>query len=89
MGLSDEEVKDWFLSEDEKFRNTNAIKADCISTGKKTTTARLSWFGSQIDCSSPPPINSFIQNKINKNAQLPSLKQNPKEPPKSAAIENQ
>lgn len=85
----DEEVKNRFLSEDEKFRNTHAIKADCSSAGKKTTAVLLSFLGGQIDCSSPPPINSFIQNRINKNAQLPSLKQEHKTSPKSVVIEKQ
>lgn len=85
----DDEVKDRFLSEDEKFRNTNAIKADCSSAGKKTTAVLLSLFGGQVDCSKPPPINSFIQDRINKTSQLPSIQYDHKTPPKSVVIENQ
>ena len=84
----DDEVKNPFMTKDEKFRNTNAIKADCSSAGKKTTAVLLSLFGGQIDCSSPPPINSFIQNRINKSAQLPSLQQDQKRP-QSVVIKKQ
>ena len=84
----DDEVKNPFMTKDEKFRNTNAIKADCSSAGKKTTAVLLSLFGGHIDCSSPPPINSFIQNRINKSAQLPSLQQDQKRP-QSVVIKKQ
>lgn len=85
----DDDGKGNFLTEDEKFTDSRTIKADCSSTGNKTTAVLLSFLGGQVDCSQPPPINSFIQNRINKESQLPSLKHQQKKRPKSVVIENQ
>lgn len=65
------EVKNPFMTEDEKLRDSLKVRADCSSTSKKTTAVLLGFLGAQIDCSKPPPINSFIQDRINKDPLLP------------------
>lgn len=84
----DNEVENPFMSEDEKLRDTLKVRADCSSAGKKTTAVLLGFFGGQIDCSKPPPINSFIQDRINKKSQLPKQQKNKKRP-QSVVIKKQ
>jgi hypothetical protein len=60
------EVKNPFMTEDEKPIGSLRVRADCSSTSKKTTAVLLSFLGGQIDCSRPPPISGFIQNRMNK-----------------------
>jgi hypothetical protein len=69
--IINEEVKNPFMTEDEKIRDSLKVRADCSSTGKQTAAVLLSFLGAQVDCSKPPPISSFIQDRINKNAHLP------------------
>lgn len=87
--IIDNEIKDKFLTEDQKFADKRTIKADCSSTSAKTAAVILSIMGGQVDCSKPPPINSFIQNRLNKESHLPSLNQEQQKRPKSVVIEKQ
>jgi hypothetical protein len=64
------EVKDPFMTEDEKLIGSLRVRVDCSSTSKKTTAVLLSFLGGQIDCSRPPPISGFIQNRMNKGSSL-------------------
>ena len=84
----DNQVENPFETEDEKFRDTLKVRADCSSTSQKTTAVLLSLLGGQIDCSKPPPINSFIQDRINKQSHLPSQVKKHKKRPKSVVIKN-
>jgi len=67
----DNKVKNPFMTEDEQLRDSLQVRADCSSTTQKTTAVLLGFLGGQIDCSKPPPINSFIQDRINKTSLLP------------------
>jgi hypothetical protein len=64
------EVKNPFMTEDEKLIGSLRVRVDCSSTSKKTTAVLLSFLGGQIDCSRPPPISGFIQNRMNKGSSL-------------------
>lgn len=55
-----------FLSEDEKLIKDIAVRANCSGSGKKILVGILGTLGGNIKCSSAPPINPFIQNRINK-----------------------
>ncbi|MFT6777248.1 MAG: hypothetical protein ACJAV1_001165 [Paraglaciecola sp.] len=79
------EVKNPFMTEDEKPIGSLRVRADCSSTSKKTTAVLLSFLGGQIDCSRPPPISGFIQNRMNKGYFL-SGKNRQKEEKKSQPI---
>lgn len=80
--IIDAEVQDKFLTEDEKFRDTLKVKADCSSTSKKTAAVVLGFLGGNVECSDPPPIKGFIQKHINKTALQPESRadQRPKRP---------
>lgn len=67
----DDEVKNPFMTEDEKMRDSLKVRADCSSASKKTTAVILGFLGGQIDCSTPPSIDHFIQDRINKQSNLP------------------
>jgi hypothetical protein len=83
----DTELQDPFVTEDEKFIDSLKVRADCSSTSKQTAAALLGFLGGQIDCSTPPPINSFIQDRINKKSLLPGQGQpKPKKRPQSIVI---
>lgn len=69
--IINDEVKNPFMTEDEKVRDSLKIRADCSSTGKQTAAVLLGFLGGQIDCSKPPPISGFIQDRLNKQAHLP------------------
>ena len=71
----DNEVQNPFMTEDEKIRDSLKVRADCSSASKQTTAVLLGFLGAQIDCSKPPPINSFIQDRINKKSHLSSQHQ--------------
>ncbi len=62
----DDEVKNPFMTEDEKFRGSLTVRADCSSSSKKTAAVLLNLFGGNIGCSTPPPVSGFIQDRINK-----------------------
>lgn len=66
------QIQDPFMSEDEKIMDSLKVRADCSSTSKQTAAVLLSFLGGQIDCSTPPAINSFIQDRINKKSHVPS-----------------
>lgn len=66
----DDEVKNPFMTEDEKIRDSLRVRADCSSASKKTTAVILGFLGGQIDCSKPPSIDHFIQDRINKQSNL-------------------
>ena len=86
----DNAVENPFMSEDEQLRDTLKVRADCSSTSKKTTAVVLGFLGAQIDCSKPPPINGFIQDRINKKSHLPRQhKQKNKKRPQSVVIKKQ
>lgn len=86
----DAEVKNPFMTEDEKLRDSLKVRADCSSTSKKTTAVILGFLGAQIDCSKPPPINSFIQKRINKQSHLPGQYQQEEQTrPQSVVIKKQ
>jgi hypothetical protein len=86
----DDEVKNTFMTEDEKLRDDLKVRADCSSASKQTAAVLLGILGGQINCSIPPPINSFIQDRINKTSLLPdqNLQQYQKRP-QSVVIKKQ
>ncbi|MFQ3189660.1 MAG: hypothetical protein ACI936_000785 [Paraglaciecola sp.] len=69
--IIDDEVKNSFMTQDEKLRDNLKVRADCSSTSKKTTAVLLGFLGGTVDCSKPPPINGFIKNRLNKESLLP------------------
>lgn len=85
----DNEVEDPFMTEDERIIDSLRVRADCSSASKQTTAVLLGFLGAQIDCSKPPPISGFIQNRINKQSHLPDQKKQQKERTKSVVIKNQ
>jgi hypothetical protein len=86
----DDEVKNPFMTEDEKFRGSLKLRADCSSTSKKTTAVILALLGGQIDCAKPPAIEGFIQNRINKKSHLPGqYRQQEQKRPQSIVIKEQ
>jgi hypothetical protein len=80
--MIDYQVKDPFLSKDEKFRDKLKVRVDCSSISKKTAVMILGFLGGQLDCSKPPPFNSFIKSRLNKESHLPAIyaKKAPKRP---------
>ena len=86
----DHQVKNPFMTEDEKIRDTFKVRADCSSTSKKTTAVILGFLGGQIDCSKPPAISGFIQDRINKQSRLPEkYQQQDNTRPQSVVIKKQ
>ena len=85
----DNKIQNYFMSEDEKLRDSLKVRADCSSTSKKTTTIILGFLGGQIDCSKPPTIEGFIQNRINKSSHLSEQsRQEEKKRPQSIIIKD-
>ena len=88
--IIDNEVNHPFMTEDEKFRGSLKVRADCSSTSTKTTAVILGFLGGQIDCSKPPPISGFIQDRINKGSLLPEqYRQEDQKIPQSIVIKKQ
>jgi hypothetical protein len=86
----DNQLKNSFVTEGEKFRDSLKVRADCSSTSKKSTAVFLGFLGAQIDCTKPPPISSFIQNRINKEPLSSALRwQEDKKRPLSIVIKEQ
>ncbi|MFQ3191514.1 MAG: hypothetical protein ACI936_002655 [Paraglaciecola sp.] len=86
----DVEVKNPFITEDEKFRGSLKLRANCSSPSKKTTAIILGFLGGQIDCSKPPTIEGFIQNRINKGSHLSGQnRQQEQKRPQSIVIKEQ
>jgi hypothetical protein len=86
----DDEVKNPFMTEDEKIRDSLKVSANCSGATRKTAAVLLSFLGGQIDCSKPPPINSFIQDRINKTSLLPKQNlQQEQNRPQSVVIKKQ
>jgi hypothetical protein len=84
------QVKNPFMTEDEKIRETFKLRADCSSSSKKTTAVILGFLGGQIDCSKPPSISGFIQDRINKQSRLPEqYQQQDNTRPQSVVIKKQ
>ena len=84
------EVKEPFMSEDEKFRDNLKVRADCSSNTKKTTAVLLGFLGGNIGCSKPPAFKEFIQNRINKKSHLPGKHQQKEQKiPQSVVIKKQ
>ena len=81
------EVKNPFMTEDEKLRNDLKVRADCSSASKQTAAVILGFLGGQVDCSKPPPVSSFIQDRINKGSHLPGqYRQEDQKRPQSVVI---
>jgi hypothetical protein len=88
--IIDNEVNHPFMTADEKFRGSLKVRADCSSTSTKTTAVILGFLGGQIDCSKPPPISGFIQDRINKGSLLPEqFRQEDQKIPQSIVIKKQ
>jgi len=86
----DNEVKNPFMTEDEKLRDSLKVSANCSGATRKTAAVLLSYLGGKIDCSKPPPINSFVQNRINKTSHLPGqYAQEAQKRPQSVVIKKQ
>ncbi|WP_232787644.1 hypothetical protein [Paraglaciecola sp. MB-3u-78] len=84
------EVKNPFMTEDEKLRDSIKLRADCSSASKQTAAVLLGFLGGQIDCSTPPPISGFIQNRINKKSDLSGKNQQKEQKtPQSVVIKKQ
>jgi len=84
------QVKNPFMTEAEKLRDNLKVRADCSSASKQTAAVLLGFLGGQIDCSTPPPISGFIQNRINKKSNLPGKnQQEEQEIPQSVVIKKQ
>lgn len=56
-----------FKTEDEKLLESAQVKVDCSSTTNKALAMLSGIAGGMLKCSKPPPFDSFIQNRINKN----------------------
>ena len=83
-------VKNPFMTEDDKLRDSLKVRADCSSTSKKTAAVLLGFLGGTIDCSKPPPISGFIKDRINKGSHLPGqYQQEDQQIPKSVVIKKQ
>ena len=88
--MIDAEVKEPFMSENEKFRDNLKVRADCSSNTKKTTAVLLGFLGGNIGCSKPPAFKEFIQNRINKKSHLPGKHQQKEQKiPQSVVIKKQ
>ena len=86
----DNEVKNPFMTEDEQLRDSLRVRADCSGATRKTAALLLGFLGGQIDCSKPPPINGFIQDRINKTSLLPEQNlQEDQNRPQSIVIKKQ
>ena len=70
--LIDGEIKDPFMTEDEKLMESLKVRADCSNTAKKTTAMVLGFLGGGVECSPPPPIKGFIQKRLTKSHHLPA-----------------
>lgn len=60
------------LSEDQKFHQARQVRANCASKFTQGVAILSTWTGGNIACSKPPDINSFIQDRLHKKAQLPA-----------------
>ncbi len=68
--IIDARIKNPFMSEDEKILDNLKLRANCNSATNKTAAVVLGFLGAQIDCSKPPPISGFIQDRIHKKSTL-------------------
>lgn len=68
-------AQDGFISEDEKLMQKVTKTVDCSSTTNQTLAIVMGIMGGAIQCSKPPPFDSFIQKRLNKTAELPALEQ--------------
>lgn len=86
-----DEVKNPFMTEDEKLMKTIKVRVDCSSMAKKLVVSAAKMTGGRnIKCSTPPPITSFIQDRINKETLLPGqYQQENQEIPQSIVIQKQ
>ena len=88
--IMDNEVKNPFMTKNEELIGSLKIRADCSSTSKKTTAVILGFLGGQIDCSKPPTIEGFIQNRINKRSYFSGQnRKQEKKRPQSVVIKEQ
>ena len=69
--IIDAEIKDTFLTEDEKILKKRQVRANCNNATNKTAAVLLGFLGAQIRCTQPPSVTHFIQDRINKKKQLP------------------
>ncbi len=65
------EEKDPFMTEDEKLQESLKVRADCGGATKGTAALILGFMGGNIECSKPPPIDGYIQKRLNKTQDLP------------------
>ena len=67
--------QDSFMTEDEKLMQKVTKSVDCSSATNQTLAIVMGIMGGAIQCSKPPPFDSFIQKRLNKTAELPALNQ--------------
>jgi hypothetical protein len=78
-----------FVTEEEKLMNQTKIRANCNGAARATAAMLFSFMGGRVDCTSPPPINSFINKRINKEHSLPAKYNRPLDKlPKSVVIKD-
>lgn len=65
------EEKDPFMTEDEKLQESLKVRADCGGATKGTAALLLGYLGGNIECTSPPAIDGYIQKRLNKTQDLP------------------
>lgn len=85
----DNEVKNPFMTEDEKFREETKLRADCSSTTNKVAAVAAGLFGGNVDCTETPEIEGFIQKRLNKTSHLPEQSEEKQRRPKSLVIQEQ
>ncbi|MGS2721437.1 hypothetical protein [Paraglaciecola aestuariivivens] len=78
-----------FLSEEQVLMKSLTVQADCSSATKRTAAVLLNLLGGAFDCSNPPPIDSFIQKRLNKQVLPVSNSEPVKNPTQSIVIQNQ
>jgi hypothetical protein len=89
--IIDGEIKNPFMTEDEKLMRDNQVRIDCSSIINKVLTGAAGLMGGQkLRCSKGPPINGFIQDRINKGSLLPKQsRQEAQKRPQSVVIKQQ
>lgn len=81
--------KNRFMTEDEKRLDKTKIRANCDGAARKTAAIIMGFMGGNVDCTSKPNINNFINKRINKEATLPDKYERPLDKiPKSVVIKN-
>jgi hypothetical protein len=69
--IIDDEIKDRFLTEDEKLVKKNQVRIDCSSTTNQVALGLASLMGgNKLKCSKGPPIDGFIKSRLNREPLL-------------------